>query len=86
VENSSHHCSFASGSFDIAKKNGGVRQISAPIGGVKTLQRNLALLLIECRSEIEGGKPSRKSLSHEPLAKRLVLSGLGALLGPAGRP
>jgi transcriptional regulator with XRE-family HTH domain len=24
--------------------------------------------------------------SYEPLAKRLVLSGLGALLGPAGRP
>jgi hypothetical protein len=23
---------------------------------------------------------------YEPLAKRLVLSGLGALLGPAGRP
>jgi len=24
--------------------------------------------------------------TYEPLAKRLVLSGLGALLGPAGRP
>jgi hypothetical protein len=28
----------------------------------------------------------RNFLSGEPLAKRLVLSGLGALLGPAGRP
>jgi hypothetical protein len=26
------------------------------------------------------------SEANEPLAKRLVLSGLGALLGPAGRP
>jgi ubiquinone/menaquinone biosynthesis C-methylase UbiE len=35
---------------------------------------------------IEIARSRAKNLSNEPLAKRLVLSGLGALLGPAGRP
>jgi hypothetical protein len=34
---------------------------------------------------LDGGH-FKKEFYYEPLAKRLVLSGLGALLGPAGRP
>jgi retron-type reverse transcriptase/5S rRNA maturation endonuclease (ribonuclease M5) len=40
--------------FQIPKKSGGVREISAPIGALKMLQRNLADLLYSCRSEISG--------------------------------
>jgi RNA-directed DNA polymerase len=47
--------------FDIPKKSGGVRQISAPIERVKNLQRQLAKLLTNCRIEIEAKGPKRSS-------------------------
>jgi RNA-directed DNA polymerase len=39
--------------FDIPKKSGGVRQISAPIEPLKTLQRRLANILYACRNQID---------------------------------
>ena len=38
--------------FDIPKKSGGLRRISAPQGGLKLLQRKLADLLQDCLEEI----------------------------------
>lgn len=39
--------------FDIPKKGGGTRKISAPCSSLKNLQKRLADLLYECRVEIE---------------------------------
>jgi RNA-directed DNA polymerase len=49
--------------FAISKKYGGVRQISAPTDRLKRLQRALADLLTDCRTEIEQ-KTRRKIVSH----------------------
>lgn len=49
--------------FKIPKKDGGTREISAPLGPLKAVQRELATLLNECRAEIlETTK--RAPLSH----------------------
>jgi retron-type reverse transcriptase len=51
--------------FDIPKKSGGVRKITAPDKQLKALQRSLARLLVECRREIESKNlKGTKSLSH----------------------
>lgn len=39
--------------FEIEKRDGGVRRIDAPKGGLKDLQRRLADVLYECQAEIE---------------------------------
>lgn len=49
--------------FDIPKKNGEMRKISAPLGALKEIQRALADLLNECRTEILVATP-RKPISH----------------------
>jgi RNA-directed DNA polymerase len=49
--------------FKIPKKNGDTRLICAPQGALKLLQRNLADLLYDCRSELEKEKP-RRPISH----------------------
>ena len=49
--------------FQIAKKKGGVRDICAPKGALKLLQRNLANLLYDCRDEINKDTP-RRPLAH----------------------
>ncbi len=50
--------------FEIIKKNGGIRDIHAPVERIKTLQRHLANILYACRTEIERENPQRKPLSH----------------------
>lgn len=50
--------------FTIAKKNGGIREIHAPVEQIKALQRHLANILYACRAEIEREGPQRKPLSH----------------------
>jgi RNA-directed DNA polymerase len=50
--------------FKIPKKNGDTRLICAPQGALKLLQRNLADLLYDCRSELEKEKP-RRPISHD---------------------
>jgi RNA-directed DNA polymerase len=49
--------------FEIPKKAGGTRDICAPIGALKDIQRELADLLNECRIEIQEMTP-RRPLSH----------------------
>ena len=49
--------------FKIAKKDGGVRQISAPNQRLKLLQKRIANVLYECRKEIDN-ENKFKSLSH----------------------
>lgn len=50
--------------FFIPKKNGGLRQIKAPIEQLKTLQRRLADLLNQCFDEINNKGKQKKSISH----------------------
>jgi hypothetical protein len=49
--------------FHIPKKSGGTREICAPLGATKTIQRELATLLNTCRAEIHEATP-RRPLSH----------------------
>jgi RNA-directed DNA polymerase len=50
--------------FEIPKKGGGTRTISAPVAQLKVLQRRLANVLYQCQVEIDALKPAKKSLSH----------------------
>lgn len=50
-------------SFQIPKKSGGFRDISAPIDHLKVLQRHLANVLYACRDEIDK-QSGRRALSH----------------------
>ncbi len=49
--------------FEIPKKSGGVREISAPIDPLKTLQRRLANVLYACCRQIDA-ESGRRPLSH----------------------
>jgi hypothetical protein len=49
--------------FTIPKKSGGTREINAPVQPLKLLQRRLANVLYQCRSELEKKTP-RRHLSH----------------------
>ena len=49
--------------FEVPKKGGGTRKISAPLGALKKIQRGLADLLNDCRVELLEASP-RKPLSH----------------------
>ena len=51
-------------SFQINKKNGGKREINAPVPKLKLLQRRLADLLQDCIDEINKEKKQKKVLSH----------------------
>lgn len=50
--------------FQIKKRSGGLRTISAPIPELKKLQRHLAHLLEDCVTEINVSRGMKKSLSH----------------------
>jgi hypothetical protein len=75
------------------KNNGGNEGALAPVGCVALGPIQVPLVWPSCWPQpwLRRGwglcyHPFWKCLTSEPLAKRLVLSGLGALLGPAGRP
>lgn len=51
-------------SFEIPKRNGGVREINAPEPRLKMLQRRLANVLYNCMAEAEKNNPPRRPLSH----------------------
>lgn len=50
--------------FDIPKKNGGVRQIKAPIGILKYIQKRLASALQDCQKEINENNKLFWKVSH----------------------
>ena len=50
--------------FEIKKKGGGERSIDAPIPMLKSLQKQLALVLYECLQEIEEADKRKNKLSH----------------------
>jgi RNA-directed DNA polymerase len=50
--------------FDIPKKSGGVRTISAPAPALKKLQKNLSTLLQDCMAEIDESLEIKTAISH----------------------
>jgi len=60
--------------FSIPKKNGGVRQIKAPIDQLKKLQRRLADLLNRCFDEINKKEKQKKSISHGFRKKHSIIT------------
>ena len=60
--------------FSIPKKNGGVRQIKAPIDQLKQLQRRLADLLNQCFDEINKKGKQKKSISHGFRKKHSIIT------------
>ncbi|MBS0233010.1 MAG: retron Ec67 family RNA-directed DNA polymerase/endonuclease [Proteobacteria bacterium] len=50
--------------FQIPKRSGGHREISAPNSHIKLVQRRLASKLYECTKEIENAQPNRKKVTH----------------------
>lgn len=55
--------------FSIAKKSGGARLISAPSKELKSLQKKLSLLLLDCIDEINAEKYPRSQLAKPKIRK-----------------
>ena len=60
--------------FQIDKRSGGKRTISAPIPQLKTLQKRLCHLIDNCISEIDAGKRKRNTLSHGFRRKHSIMT------------
>lgn len=66
--------------FDIPKRTGGTRTISAPLGDLKLIQKRLSELLQNCLQEIEEAKgfpvegPGSDRISHGFKRKRTILT------------
>ncbi|PYF82496.1 RNA-directed DNA polymerase [Marinomonas alcarazii] len=60
--------------FDVAKKSGGVRTISAPSDELKDLQRKLSDLLLDCKSVIHLDNKVECSLSHGFERERSIIT------------
>ncbi|MCU6618787.1 retron Ec67 family RNA-directed DNA polymerase/endonuclease [Achromobacter mucicolens] len=61
-------------SFEIPKKSGGMRLISAPSPKLKRLQSNLSKLLLNCLDELRNSGQYRDSMSHGFQRNRNILS------------
>ncbi|MDW6016973.1 retron Ec67 family RNA-directed DNA polymerase/endonuclease [Vibrio plantisponsor] len=61
-------------SFNIPKKNGGVRTINAPIGKLKTLQTNLSKLLLDCIDDINKERGFNSGLAHGFVRERSIIT------------
>ena len=61
-------------SFDLAKRSGGTRTISAPSADLKLLQSRLATLLLDCIDEINKATGRKRNLSHGFERKRSIMS------------
>ena len=61
-------------SFNIPKKNGGVREIFAPITELKSLQRRLANDLQVCLQELEGVSRYHNNASHGFVRNKSILT------------
>lgn len=60
--------------FQIRKRSGGYRTISAPIPELKKLQKSVAHLLEDCAQEIGAGKDDKGSLSHGFRPKHSIMT------------
>lgn len=60
--------------FDITKKSGGVRTISAPSDELKDLQRKLSDLLLDCKGVIHLDNKVECSLSHGFERERSIIT------------
>lgn len=60
--------------FQIKKRSGGLRTISAPVPELKKLQKNLAHLLEDCVNEINNSKDTKDTLSHGFRRKRSIMT------------
>lgn len=60
--------------FEIKKRSGGLRKISAPIPELKRLQRTLASLLDDCVSEIHSKRKVKGVLSHGFRPKHSIMT------------
>lgn len=60
--------------FEIKKRSGGLRKLSAPIPELKRLQRTLASLLDDCVSEIHSNRKVKGVLSHGFRPKHSIMT------------
>ena len=60
--------------FEIPKKNGGVRKISAPCSDLSKLQQRVSQLLQDCIAEINDSKKINSKLSHGFQRKKSIMS------------
>lgn len=60
--------------FQIPKRRGGMRTISAPVEKLKLLQKRVATLLEECISEIDAERNIKNTLSHGFRKKHSILT------------
>ncbi|WP_283745859.1 retron Ec67 family RNA-directed DNA polymerase/endonuclease [Sideroxydans sp. CL21] len=60
--------------FDIPKRHGGTRNISAPVPELKLIQRRLSDLLQNCVEEINKANGSRDRISHGFKRKRSIIT------------
>ncbi len=60
--------------FDIPKRGGGVRRISAPQGGLRLLQRRLSDLLQDCVQEINKTNQWDDEFAHGFKRKRSIIT------------
>lgn len=67
--------------FQIKKRSGGLRTISAPIPELKKLQKHLAHLLEDCVTEINSTRGIKKSLSHGFRRKHSIMTNAAAHRG-----
>ena len=60
--------------FSITKKNGGKRVINSPIEKLKTLQKNLSILLLDCIDDINSSKSKKSTLAHGFVRKKSIIT------------
>ncbi|MUK78941.1 ribonuclease H [Aliivibrio fischeri] len=60
--------------FSVNKKNGGIRNISAPISQLKELQSNLSHLLLDCIDDINATKSMKSTLSHGFVREKSIIT------------
>jgi len=60
--------------FSIAKKNGGRRIINSPIEKLKTLQKNLSILLLDCIDDINSSKSKKSTLAHGFVREKSIIT------------
>jgi RNA-directed DNA polymerase len=61
-------------SFQISKRNGGIREIKAPAPDLRLLQRRLSDLLLNCVEEINESKKRKDDLAHGFKRKKSIIT------------